>query len=280
MRRNGLPVYRSVDPAVFPGYDGDGSSAGGDGGAGGGAPTAVTMEQVSQLVKDTVNNTVNNAISNLKKKDLPAIMSTALEPLNAQFTTINEGLARLTSTGGSGGSTGTGGGSGSGSGGGSTAPTVSPEINAQLKTLTDTVRAQGATITNLQTTAADANLRAETAERHAAIRTALAGTKFASDSAAQTAFILLEPQVTRLDDGSLAAGNLPLADFVKDFFPREHAYLIQSTGASGSGATGAAGGGQRTGGLKVDLGDIKPGMSGEKRASALADIQAALLQAR
>lgn len=266
------PIYHLVSPNVFPGYDGDGSSAGGDGGTGGGAPPAITMEAVTQLVQNTVNSTVNNAIAGLKKKDLPAIITTALEPLNAQFTSINEGLAKLT------GGTGSGSGGQGGSTGGS--PTIPPEINAQLKTLTDTVKAQGATITNLQTTAADANLRAETAERHAAIRTALSGSKFASDSAAQTAFMLVEPQVTRLEDGSLAAGNLPLADFVKDFFPREHAYLLQSTGASGSGATGSTGGTQRGGTLKTDIGDIKPGMSPEKRAGVLADIQAALASNR
>ena len=272
-----FPAYRSVSLGVFPGYDGDGSSAGGDGGTGGsGQPAAVTMEAVTELVKNTVNTTVNNAISGLKRKDLPAIITTALEPMNAQFAAINDGIAKLSGSSGSGG-TGGQGGSGTGS---SSAPTIPPEVNAQLKTLTDTVKAQGATITTLQTTAADATKRAETAERHAAIRSALSGSKFASDSAAQTAFMLLEPQVTRLDDGSLAAGNLPLADFVKDFFPREHAYLLQSTGASGSGASGTGGTRTSGGALKVDISEIKPGMTADKRSSALADIQAALVSNR
>lgn len=270
-----FPVYRAVSLGIFPGYDGEGSSAGGEGQAGGGTPPPVTMEAVSKLVNDTVNSTVNNAISGLKKKDLPAIINTALEPFNAQFATINEGLSKLVSNPGAG-----SGQNNSGSGhSGSSASSIPPEINAQLKTLSDTVKAQGSTITTLQNAAADANKRAETAERHGAVRTALSGVKFASDSAAQTAFMLLEPQVTRLEDGSLAAGNLPLADFVKDFFSREHAYLLQSTGASGSGASGSTGV-TRPGGLKVDINDIKPGMTADKRARALEEIQAALIPTR
>lgn len=268
-----LAFYRQVPIEVFPGLDGDGS----------GAPAPLTADQVQTMV----NTAVSSAMTNFRSKDLPKLF----EPLTTQLTGITEALAGLTSQqqsaagaqGGQGSQAGAGTGAGAQGGQGAQGAQgngVPPEINAQLKTLTDRVTAQDRNINNLQKERDDANKRAETAERNGVINTALGDLTFANPAAAKTAFGIIAPFVTKLDDGSFVgsvAGEnpLPLADFVKDYIPRDHAYLLKQTGASGSGAGSPSSNGGGSGKV-VDIGQIKPGMSADVRANILSAIQASM----
>lgn len=271
------PIYQFSASQVLPGFDGEGEGSGaGAGGAGAGA--AITREEITGLINTAVNTTVNGAIATLKRVDLPKIIETSLAPVTLQFTSVNESLAKLLegqNGGGNGGGSGAGNGGGNGGGSGSGIP---PEVNATLKRLEETVKNQGGTITKLQTDRDDANKRAEAAETNSTVKTALGEMKFASASAAQTAFSIVSPHIKRLEDGTVVAGdNLPVLDFIKDFLPKEHAYLLAPTGNGGSGAGGGSqGGGQRGGAAKGDISMIKADMKPEDRAAVVRSIGEAL----
>lgn len=274
MRKGLLPIYRLQSPRNLPGFDGEGAGAGAAGAAGSG----ITIEQVN----DAVNKTVNSAIANLRKNDFPKIVQTAIgeamSPITLQLGTITEGLASLTGSSGSGGS---GAGNGQSSGSGQGTQNTSPEVNAQLKTLTDQLKKQGDTITNLQADRDNANKRAETAEKTSVIKGALGDLQFANASALNTAFTIIEPMIKKNGDSFVGGANgdeLPISDFIKDFIPNQHGYLLKSTGGSGSGAAGSstAGAAGVASGRNVDISVIKPGMKPEDRAAALAAIAAAM----
>lgn len=266
MQNTFLPIFNRIADPGLPGFDGEGTGAGAGGDSGDGS--ALTMDAVKALVADSVNRTVNNAISNLKKSDLPKIIDTAVAPLLTQMTGISENLTKLTSGQGSGTGQGTG-----GSGGGTAAP---PEINAKMKELTDRLAHNDKTIAELQAARDNAEKAARLAEQNSAIREALGELKFVSPSAAETAFTLVGQQVKRLDDGTLVAGDdLPIKDFVRDFVPKSHSYLIAPTGTTGSGAGGNSGTPRPQSG-KADLNSIVPGMSPEARAAVVAAINDAV----
>jgi hypothetical protein len=243
---------------------------GGKGADGSQAP--LTLEQVMAEVNKNLETRLSVKFDEFKKTGLGDAIKTQLDPLKASLTTINEALSKLTSGGGgvtppAGGSGGTGGDGGR-----------SPEVNAQLRTLTDTVKAQGGTIAQLQADKEKAERRAEETDRHSVIRTALNGLPFVNEKAADTAFSIVSPHVRRLDDGALVAEsngeNFPVQAFTKDFLEKEHGYLFKASGASGSGASSSTA--TTHFGAKADTNMIKVGMKAEDRASVVESIAAAL----
>jgi len=258
-------IATSIDPEIIPGYgDGDSGSddKGGNDDKGGGG--SVSLDDVKKIV----NSTVNSAIANLKKSDLPRIVSEAVLPINDSLRVMNESLVKL--TGGGGGGDGSG-----GSGGNQGGKGVPPEVNAQLKKYDTQISQLTNQVSTLAKEKKEADERAERAERHGAIRAVLSrDLVFASEKAVDTAFTILEPLVVRNEQGNLVAGdNLPVVDFVKDFIPREHAYLLKPERVAGSGAGGS--GGMRSG-MAPTIEMIKPGMKPEDRASIVAAIRSSL----
>ena len=244
-------------------------AAGGDG-----TPPPVTLEGVMAEVSKLLDVRLSAKLDDFKKTGLGEAIKAQVEPVNSQLTTINEALSKLVA--GQGGSGGSGGGDGGGAG--NNKQQLPPEVNAQLKNLTDQLKAYGNEIQTLKTAKESAEKRAEETERFSTIRTALNGLPFVSEKSAETAFSIVSPHVRRLDDGSLVAGvngdNFPVDAFAKDFLQKEHGYLFRTTGASGSGAP-ASGSGVRMG-SKVDINSIKVGMKPEDRQAAVDSIAAAL----
>lgn len=279
-RKENLPIYQPARTSNLPGYgDGDGGGAGAAGAAG----TGPTLEQVN----DAINKTVNNAIANLKKTDLPKIVETsitaAMTPMTTQLGTISDALAALTSGSGGGGQGGGQGGSGGGQGGQGTQQQagVTPEINAQFKTLNDSLKRQSDEVAQLKRERDESNKRAETAEKTSVIKGALGDLVFANAAAMNTAFTIIDPMIKKNGDsfvGGVDGDELPISDFVKDYIPKAHAYLLKATGTSGSGASGAGSSGSGSPSRNVDISAIKPGMKPEDKAAAYAAVAAAYAQ--
>lgn len=272
MQNEYQPIFELAPYEAFPGFDGEGGAgAGGESGAG------VTVEQVAAAAAEAANKAVNSAIANLKRTDLPKIIEQAINPLSAKLGTIDESLGKLVGGQGQGGGQGGQGGQGGGQGGSGSGATLDPQVNAELKRLGDLVKGQGSQIEGLKKDRDDAIQKAERAEKNSVIRTALGELQFATPKAFDTAFSIVESQVQKLEDGTYVGGdNLPLVDFFKDFLPKEHAYLLKPTGASGAGASNG-GAPARVG--RTDIADIKPGMTNDKRNQVAQEI-AAVIAAR
>jgi len=235
-----------------------------------GAASSVTLEQVMVEVNKTIDSKLGARFEDFKKTGLSEAIASHVKPVNEQLTTINEALNKLVSNPGT-----TPIGDGTNRGGGNMIP---PELNAQLRTLNDTVKNQGKTIADLQAAKESAEKRAEETERHSTIRTALNGLPFVNDRASETAFSIVLPHVKRMDDNTLVASingeNFPVPAFAKDFLEKEHAYLFKASGVSGSGAPNT-GSGVRMG-AKIDINSIKPGMKLDDRAAAVEAISAVM----
>jgi hypothetical protein len=122
-------------------------------------------------------------------------------------------------------------------------PGSDPEKNAlalQLKRLQEDSDKR---IKALETTNAETQKRAEETERDSKIRSKLADFSFATEQAKETAFQLFKGAVTRSDDGSLVAGDLPFDKFIETELPGTHAYLLAPKDVSGAGARKGGGSG-------------------------------------
>lgn len=234
----------------------------------------VTLEQLMVEVNKSVDAKVGAKVDDLKIKIADDIKATVVVPFSEQFTTLNEALGKLVATSGTG-----AGGSGGGAGqGGGNAGAPSPELNAQVKALNEQVKSQSTEITKIRQEKQAADERSERVEREASIKQSLLNLPFVNEKAASTAFTIVAPMVRRLDDGSLVATSdgtdYPVESFVKDYLDKEHAYLLKGSGYSGSGASAGNAGGR--GMARVDISEIKPGMSVEKRQQVMDAIKASI----
>jgi hypothetical protein len=252
-----LPTHKLLSVNQIFGYDGEGSAAAGakgnSGGEGNAEGSAVTIE--------AVNNIVNNAIANLRKVDLPKIVNAAISPLAESNTTIMDMLKTMR-TGGSGdGKPGGEDGSGSGSGSGHK---MSPEDNATIRNLQAATKSLTDQINELKKQKEDADKKANETEINSIVREALGHFELIDGNARDTAFTLLRANVARDSEGRIIAGdNLTVDAFAKEFFEKQHPYLLRPVG---NGGAGASGGSKQTPSQTIDLNDIKPGMSAEKKA--------------
>jgi len=247
-----------------------------DGSGGGGGAPALTMEAVATEIDKRVTAGVTAALDKFRTTGLGSAIEEKIAPLSTSLAGITESLAKLTGGQGSG----QGSGQGGGQGGGNGQQQVPPELNVKLNQLLETTKNQGVQIETLKKERQEAEERAERSDRHSVIRAALNNMHFIGDTAAQTAFTIVEPHIKRLDDNSLIGAvpngdNFPVDAFVKDYLQKEHGYLLRSTGSQGSGAQSMGGTGVRMG-VKADISDIKPGMKAETRDSVVASIAAAL----
>ena len=258
-----LPFFTVASRAsLYKRFDGDGD---GDG-AGSGGKTGVSVDEVKTLFKEDllpqIHTSINNAVANLKKTDVPKLIEGAINPLSDQMKSLQDSIGNLGSGGsGDGGSGGTG--------------DMSPEMKAKFNTAIRTSESLQERLTTLESQKQDADKKLERSERDQVLTTVLSGFSFQDEVAAGSAFKLLRPDVKRLDDGTIVAGdNLPVVDYVKDVLPTRYAFLLKPKESSGAGANGGA---PNTGGGKqVTMEDIKPGMSPEERARVSRGILAQL----
>lgn len=245
----------------------------------------LTLEAVYAAIDSRLKAGVSGALDEFKNKALPGMFSTMfteqLSPITTQIAQLVEkmdkGQGTGTGTGTGTGVTGTGTGQGAG---------FSPEANAKIIALENSLKNVTKELTGERDARVAASKKAETAEKQSAIRTALGQDSLSrlAPKAKSTAFTLIEPHVRRLEDGSFVAGqngdNLPLDVFAKEFLEREHDYLFVSNGQSGSGA-GTNGGSSAGGGtgVRADIDTINPGMSDAVRSAAAQSILAALQNA-
>ena len=231
----------------------------------------VTYEELMVDINKNLDTKLSATMSDFTTKKLPELFKSQIDPLAAQFGTINEALAKIAT-------------------GGTPPPDPKdkvndPQLNATLKQLQETVKSQGEAMGQLKKQKEEADSRNEKLERHGTIRSALSALavdpqhqlNFVNPGAEQTAFTIIEPFVRRLEDNALVATingeNFPVNSFAKEYLEKEHAYLFKSSGSTGSGAP-ASGGTQRQF-QRVDTDLIKPGMTTENRDAVVAAIKTA-----
>lgn len=220
------------------------------------------------LTKKGMNKAINNAIANLTKAELPKAIEAQLKPITDQLAEV------LKATKGGGGDEGNKGGDegnkgGNGGNGGNTGK-LPPEVQAVLNDLQRSNKSLADELQRIKDEKVASDKKAEEAERNSAIRAELGKYNFASDSAAESAFRLINLEVARDEDGKLIAGNLPLDAFVKEALTTKHDYFLASKEVGGAGA-------QRTQQRRTaapSLDDIRKDMSAEKRA----EVAQAILQ--
>lgn len=261
--------------------------AGGGGGtaAGGGEGGGALAPEVAADVDKRIAAAVSAGFDRFKKTDFPTMLTEQLTPINASLGTLSSGLEKLIAGGGGGAGAGSGAGNGGGSGSGAGAggSQIPPEVNVTLRDQGKKIAELNAALESINKAKAEADKRAELTERSSAIKDALQPMNFVTDSAAKTAFGIVDPYVKRLDDGTFIGGldenqAFPLDAFVREYLTKEHAYLLGRSGLGGSGAP-ANGSAPHRVGMRVDINDIKTGMKPETRSAVAEAILAAYQQA-
>jgi hypothetical protein len=228
------------------------------------------MEELILELNKSFDVKIGAQLDAFKKAGLSEAIKAQVDPVSQQLMTINESIGKILTSLPAGGAPGTGGAPGGGDGKGTT-----PEQNAQMKTLNETVATLSTKLKAVETARETAERKAEETDRFSAIRTSIQGLPFVNEKAAGTAFEIVKPFVKRLEDNTLVAtnsgDNFPVPDFAKDYLEKEHAYLFRASGSSGSGAPagGGNGGSSRIMGQKVDVNTIKVGMKAEDRQAAV-----------
>ncbi len=127
---------------------------------------------------------------------------------------------------------------------GTSGKAVDPEKNAlmlELKTLKTSFTEKFKAMEDAKTAS---DKKADESERDSLIRAELGKYNFAPGKAAETAFALVKAAVSRADDGSLVAGDLPMSKYIETELPTNHPYLLaaRETGSAGARSGKSAGG--------------------------------------
>lgn len=250
---------------LFP-REGEGGAGTGEGSGEGEGESSLTEDRVKEIVASATNDVVNRAMSNLRKKEIPQIVKSSLDPVTAQLSTITETLNAL-GKGGNGGGNGSG-----GEGDGSGKKSSDPETNRKLEELTRNLTEQKTQIEALTKAKEDAETRAEKTDRESKVRSMMSDFEFVSESAQQTAFNLMIPLIRREEEtGILVAGPednpLPADAFIKREITENHPYLVKAPSGGGSGSRGGSKSFSNGSGATLEM--IKPGMSEETREAVL-----------
>ncbi len=223
-----------------------------DPGAGGGG---VTME--------AVNAAINGAVTKMKA-EVGTMVTTALKPfegVGAQLTTVSETLTALQEKANEG-----------KSGKGGKDDELPPAVALQIKTLTDGQKKLTESLAGETKRREEAEKAAKDTKLDSGLREALDQFTFVNPEAKNDAFSLLRSQVEFGEDGSLVAGGLPMADFVKSFVPEKKGHLLATKQVGGAGASaGSPGSGK---GFQME--SIKNGMTPADTQAAAGAILAAL----
>ena len=138
------------------------------------------------------------------------------------------------------------------------------ELNKQLA-------AQREALANSEKQRQSAEEKRLEAEKSSALKSAIAAAGVRADGHDELA-VIMGSQITRSEDGELVGpGNVALATYIKEYVEKRPAWLPPLPGA-GAGATQSARNQQKP----IDINDIKPGMSPEDKARAMAQIATVL----
>lgn len=220
----------------------EGEPGGGGGGLKKGEP--LTLEQVNQAA--------SAAVAKWAKDNLPGAIKDATKDLGTSLTSITETLTTLQSALTSGGGDGKDGKGKDGKGDDGLTPELRVRLAKYEKDAKDTATALAQ---EKEKREAAEKAQKETAKQ-AAIRRALAQHTFASDEAAEDAFVLINGKVDYDPDDAtrLLAEGLPLDDFVANYIPEKKPHLLAAQGKGGAGATGGSAKGSAA--SKVNIEDI------------------------
>ena len=230
----------------------EGGSGGGNGNGGG----AETLD--AKAIEAMVNRIVNGAIAGTRK-DFE-------KTFGSKLTTIEEALSKLAGSG-------DGGNNGGGNNDDNGKPKVDPETNAKLLEITKKLETAMKTVDRMAAEKKDADAKADMAERKAAFSAALQSLPAFRDEELRDAFAAKYfPQIQRTDDGAIVMNDLPLDKALKAIADTKPNYFA----ASDKGGSGARGGQPPSGKGRVQIEDIKPGMSVDAQQQAANEILAAL----
>lgn len=227
---------------------GGGAGAGegsGGAGAGAGAGSAVTMEAITALLNGSLNGLATKFEKRFEKLEKPPA---------------------------AGGGDGKGKGEGEGKGTGGEQLTESQKIAAreaeELRTRLNTLEEERKT-EKLETTRQRLD---------ADVKTALADFTWDKETdGKEVALDFYKGKAKQDDNGAWMIGDVSMAKYIKDDVARRFKGMLAARAVGGAGADKNAGG---SGGKKVELAEIRPGMSKDTEASAVSEIKAALAQAQ
>lgn len=205
----------------------EGEPSGGGGGLKKGEP--LTLEQVNQAA--------SAAVAKWAKDNLPGAIKDATKDLGTSLTSITETLTTLQTALTSGGGDGKGKGKDDKGDDG-----LTPELRVRLaKYEKDAKDTATALAQEKEKREAAEKAQKETAKQ-SAIRRALGQHTFASDEAAEDAFVLINGKVDYDPDDPtrLLAEGLPLDDFVANYIPEKKPHLLAAQGKGGAGANGGS----------------------------------------
>ena len=143
-------------------------------------------------------------------------------------------------------------------------------LELQMKTDRENFRKQ---MDDLKAEREKATQQAEKENRESLIRSKLSKLPIRED-AVDDAFALFSSKVTRAEDNSLIADNLPFDQYIDTQLSGRMKYLLKPEDKSGSGASA----GQRVNGKTVDLNSISPTSTPEELAAYAAQIRAVTSQ--
>lgn len=152
---------------------------------------------------------------------------------------------------------------------------VSPDVAARIHSLEQQSKRDADKLAKLEQERVNAENRSLNTEKESKIRSVLAEFSFVSKDAADDVFSIVERLIVRNEANELISeeGGLPVDVFLRDFIPSKKAHFLAPAGKSGSGATP---GSTRDSAGKVNIEDIKPGMSQAELAKAAAAIRQAI----
>jgi hypothetical protein len=231
-----------------------------------GASGSFTREEVSQIV----NNEINKAMAAFVRKEMPKILSQQMETMSDQFMErlarelpsdeeiemLEQGIDPETGQ-----------------------PMYEseqieeqpqpqqqqpraagdPRTNAEIYKLSKANNELSQRLAQIEQEREEANTRAETSDRAATVQGALNKYQWANDDSREMALSYVGSKVQRAEDGSLVAGDLPLAQFVEQYLGRVPNMLAPRQ----IGGSGASSGNGRSKPLSME--DITPDMAPEKR---------------
>lgn len=237
-----------------------------NGGGGGGAFTDEQRQELSQIATEAMNNALNAWQSSFTAKQLPALFKKSLtEALpdiqQGIFQHIqdalpsDEELEQLELEGANGGEGGGEGGEGQ--------YRLPPEVNAELLELRRYRDTSEQRLSQLEQEREENAIRAEQADRSAAIQGFLNKYPFANDASRNIAFQYFFNNADRNEEGDIIAGNLPIDRFIEE-------NMGNLSGLLASRPVGGAGSQMGNGRAKVgpQMEDIGPGMKPEDRDAA------------
>lgn len=217
-----------------------------------------------------INTMINGALARFAKDVLPGVVTEANKGLNANFATLTENLTNIQTMLAASQPKPKEGKEGNDDG-------LTPALRARFEAQEKAIKTANDLVATEKTAREAAEKKSRDTAKESAIRESLGQFTFASTDAAEDAFTLLQGKVDWDEQGNLIAEGLPVKDFVTNYIPEKKSHLLQVLNKGGSGAQPGIG---RQSFTKVDMDDIKPGMTLEQTQRSVTAILNAIPGAR